>query len=256
MIGFAEVAPRLSAGSTSHPLLAGTRLWSSLSTDEREALAGVAVAVRHHSAHVPLRRAEPSDALLIVLEGWTCRYIATRRGGQIIVNLALPGDIANLDAVRVDRPDHDVWTITDATIATIARDDVLALADAHTGIARTLARLAAVETAVLGNQALSLSRRCARERVAHLLCELSVRLGGERDNANSFAFPLRQDRIGDLTGLTNVHVNRTMQQLRREEAVEVAERVLTIPDVAALRRIADFDPRYLYAEPFSAAHAA
>ena len=84
---------------------------------------------------------------------------------------------------------------------------------------------------------------------AHLLCELSVRLDAEDGNESSFAFPLTQEQIADALGLTSVHVNRTMQQLRTESMVATANRTMTLPDVQGLRQIGGFDPRYLHIDP-------
>lgn len=95
---------------------------------------------------------------------------------------------------------------------------------------------------------LSLGRKPAVERLAHLICELSVRLDAQSGNESSFAIPLTQEHIGDALGLTSVHVNRTMQQLRGEGLIVTAERMVTLTDVAALRRIGGFDPGYLHIE--------
>jgi urease accessory protein UreF len=103
-----------------------------------------------------------------------------------------------------------------------------------------------VENAVQSQWALSLGRRSARERLAHLFCEMSVRLDAEDEGESSFAFPVTQEQVADALGLTAVHVNRTMQQLRAEGMVVTGSRTITLPDVQGLRRIAGFDPRYLH----------
>jgi CRP-like cAMP-binding protein len=131
----------------------------------------------------------------------------------------------------------------------LSRDRALALLTQYPGIARAFMWLGLIENATLSKWTLSLGRRSAIERLAHLLCELSVRLGAESDEESSFAFPLTQEQIGDALGLTAVHVNRTMHQLRADGLIEIANRYLTIPNIAKLRQAGGFDPRYLHVAP-------
>ncbi len=94
---------------------------------------------------------------------------------------------------------------------------------------------------------LSAGRRTALGRVAHLFCELLLRLqisGLVEDD--SYDFPLTQVQLADCLGLTSVHVNRTLQQLRKDGLIELRDRKLRILDRAGLKRVAEFDPCYLY----------
>jgi CRP-like cAMP-binding protein len=125
----------------------------------------------------------------------------------------------------------------------------LALADENLGIARTFTWAALVENAILSKWALMLGRQSARERLAHLLCELSVRLNAEADNASSFPFPLTQEQMADALGITPIHVNRTVRHLRMDGLIETTRRTLAIPDVARLRQVGGFDPYYLHITP-------
>jgi CRP-like cAMP-binding protein len=229
-----------------------TRLWAAgfLSREEQHALEGAATPVKSVGPNIDLvREGERADTLLIVTDGWACRYTTTREGGRQLPALLVPGDIGNLDSLMFDRLDYSVRTITQTMIVALPRDRALALSAQHPGIARTFTWLGLIENAILGKWTLSLGRRSATERLAHLLCELSVRLGAENDEESSFAFPLIQEQIGDALGLTSVHVNRTMQRLRTDGLIETANRTLTIPDVAKLRQVGGFDPRYLHMAP-------
>lgn len=248
-----RIAPRHSSR------LVGTRLWAShfLSRDERDALEDAVVSTRSVNANTDLvREGERMDTLFIVAEGWACRYTTTREGGRQLPALLVPGDVGNLDSLMFDRLDYGVRTLTQATIVALPRDRALALAAQHPGIARTFTWLALVENAILSKWALSLGRRSAKERLAHLLCELSVRLDAEDGNESSFAFPLTQEQVADALGLTSVHVNRTMQQLRSDGMVATANRTIILPDLQGLRQIGGFDPRYLHAEPAAEAQLA
>jgi CRP-like cAMP-binding protein len=190
--------------------------------------------------------ADTADNLMIVTKGWAYRYTCARDGGRQLTALLVPGDIANLDTLLFERVAYSVRTLTDVTVVALPRRRALALVDGYPGIARTLTGLAVIENAIASKWMLSLGRRSARARLAHLLCELVVRLGGDDGNDVTVPFPLRQEQIGDILGLTTVHVNRTVRQLRAEGLVRICDRLLSIPDVAALRCVAGFDPAYLH----------
>jgi CRP-like cAMP-binding protein len=198
-----------------------------------------------------VREGERAATLFVVTDGWAYRYTTTREGGRQLTALLVPGDVGNLDSLMFDRLDYGVRTSTRAEIVALPRDRALALSAQHPGIAHTFTWLALLESRVLSKWALSLGRRSAIERLAHLLCELSVRLDAETGDETSFPFPLTQEQIADALGLTSVHVNRTMQHLRNEGLIETANRAMTIPDVAKLRQVGGFDPRYLHIAPLA-----
>ncbi|MDV5825740.1 Crp/Fnr family transcriptional regulator [Sphingobium naphthae] len=221
-----------------------------LSKEERQLLEAAILPPRVIRAGTDLaREGERADSLFIVADGWACRYSTTSDGRRQLPALLLPGDVGNLDSLLFDRLDYGVRTLTEATIVTLPRDRALALAAQHPGIARMFTWLALVENAILGKWALSLGRRSAKERLAHLLCELSVRLGNDDEAESSFDLPLTQEHIADALGLTPVHVNRTMQQLRTEGLIVSGNRKMTLPDVVSLRKLGGFDPGYLHIAP-------
>lgn len=261
MIEGVHSATSLLTRTASRPLslLPGTRLWAAgfLSREEQHALEEAVSPVKSVGPNIDLvREGARADTLFIVTDGWACRYTTTREGGRQLPALLVPGDVVNLDSLMFDQLDYGVRTITQMTIVALTRDRASALAAQHPGIARTFTWLGLVENAILSKWTLSLGRRSAIERLAHLLCELSVRLGIENGNESSFAFPLTQEQIGDALGLTSVHINRTMQHLRTDGLIEIANRTLTIPDVAKLRQAGGFDPRYLHVAPRGAAQLA
>ena len=234
------------------PSLANTRLWASgfLSREEQHALEDAVSPVRTVAPNIDLvREGDRADALFIVTNGWACRYATTRDGSRQLPALLVPGDVANLDSLMFDRLDYGVRTITHSKIVALPRDRALALSAQHPGIARTFTWLGLVENAIQSKWMLAIGRRSALERLAHLLCELSVRLGAGHDGESSFPFPLTQEQVGDALGLTSVHVNRMTQHLRANGLIASASRTITIPDVAKLRQIAGFDPRYLHIAP-------
>lgn len=234
--------------------LADTRLLSPgfLSREEKQALENAMSSPRSIRPNVDLiREGDRSDSVFVLTEGWAYRYMTTPDGARQLPVLLVPGDVCNLDVLMFSRADYGVRTMTRATFMALPKAPVLALAAKYAGIARTFTWLALVENATLSKWALLLARRPAKERLAHLLCELTVRLRGEQGNTSCIAFPLTQEQIGDALGLTAIHVNRTMQRLRADGLVVITGRVMTLPDVAHLQKICGFDPHYLHAGPVS-----
>ena len=246
---FVDLAERLPLGGSLAPdLLAGTRLGSAdLSTEERAALQAAIGPRRPVRAHAELLgEGDACDRMVMVVEGWACRYITARNGARQIVGLLVPGDIANLDVLAFDRPDYGVRMLSAGAFAAVPRVELRSLADKHPGVCRALARLTLIESANLRRMAMCLGRMSARQRVAHLFCELAVRLGHDGPASLSYALPLTQEEIADVAGLTAVHVNRTLRQLRDEGLVAWRRGTVALLDVPTLRRAAEFDPAYLH----------
>lgn len=231
------------------PTLARSRIGAApfLSPDEREALRQCIATKRTVRAHAEVvREGDLGDRLYFLLEGWACRFRTTRDGRRQIVALLMPGDLCNLTTAMSGRSGSGVRMLTAGSVALVHRERLHALARDFVGIERALAWLAVANVATLEQWMLGLGRRSARERLAHLLCELAVRVGDDRRVGEiAFDMPLTQDHLADVLGLTPVHVNRTMQQLRAEGLITSSPRRTIIPEIAALRDVGDFEPRYL-----------
>jgi len=186
-------------------------------------------------------------AIHVLLEGWAARFKILVNGSRQIPALLLPGDICDIDALHLDRLDWGTTALTPVTVAAISRDKLIQLIDRQSGVRAAIGRMAAVENAVATQWAVCLGRRSARERLAHLLCELFVRLEAVRAAGDSgFTLPLTQEEIADVLGLTAVHVNRTLQNLRSDGLIQLRDHRLTVPDMQALRGLAGFDGLYLH----------
>ena len=218
-----------------------------LSDVERHALEEIAVSPRSVAPNIDLLREDDrAEHFHFMLDGWACRYKTTRDGARQIVALLLPGDAVNLDAFAFGRMDYGVRTFTAVKMISVSRDRLIALADQHPGIVKTLAWLAMTENAALRQWSVRLGRQSAKQKLAHLLCELSVRLGYiESDPDSGFDLPLTQEQIADTLGLTSVHVNRTLRRLGVAGLIAPRHRAMKIVDLDGLRRVGDFDPAYL-----------
>jgi CRP-like cAMP-binding protein len=190
-----------------------------------------------------------SGTLFLLVEGWAFRHETARNGSRQIVGLALPGDFCNLDVLAFGRVDYGVRMLTAGTLLTIERDKALALGLCYPAIAAMFAQAAFVEIAILSRWALCLGRLSAQERLAHLLCELATRRGYTEDQRQArIDLPLTQEQLADVLGLTPVHVNRVVQQLRGAGLIAMRGRTMEIFDYQGLRAIAGFDPAYLHRE--------
>jgi CRP-like cAMP-binding protein len=196
-----------------------------------------------------LREGETPRSVFIVLEGWACRYKTLPDGRRQIVSLFIAGDLCDLNIYILKEMDHSIGAITNLKVAEISREDFERLMLEHPRITQALFWNELVTVAVQREWTLNVGQRTAYERIAHLLCEIFMRLrsvGLTKDD--SCHFPLTQVDIADATGLTAVHVNRTLQELRREGLVELHGRTLTIPDFQGLRNAAMFNDNYLHLE--------
>lgn len=191
-------------------------------------------------------RGQPAR-LHVVLEGWACRFKLLPDGRRQITSLLLPGEICDLDTLYVTTSDYTVCALTACTVATIDRSTLRDLATSQPAIGEALGVLMALDNAMLTERSACLGRRSARERVAHLLCELLVRLmlvGHGR--GNGFTLLITQEEIGDTLGLTAVHVNRVLQGLKNDGLIEQRGHNIVISEWGLLRRIAGFQPGYLH----------
>lgn len=220
-----------------------------LSAEDRRALGEIATAPRQFRVGIDLvSEAVRTDMIFVVTGGWACRYKMTRDGARQITGLVVPGDVCNLDSFMLPQVNFGVRTLTALAAIRLPRERVQALAAKRPAIARAFTWLISVENAVLSEWALSLGRQTARERLAHLFCELAVRLGGTRSDTPSYELPVTQEQLADALGITSVHVNRTLQQLRADGLVAIEAGRVTLPDLAALRRVGGFDGAYLHAD--------
>lgn len=194
-----------------------------------------------------VRQDERPDTAHLVLEGFACRYKTLENGSRQNVSLLLPGDICDLHVAILDVMDHSIATLSPCTIAFIPSATILHLMEHHPRITRAFWWSTLVDEAIMREWLVNNGQRPADQRMAHLFCELLVRLQvvGLAD-ASGYELPLTQYEIASTLGITLVHVNRTLQSLRAADLVEYKGRRLTIPDVERLNAYCDFDAGYLH----------
>lgn len=240
-----------SAASCSIPGLAvASKLeaFTRLSPDDRQALA----AVTRNSRIVDARRdliaeGDKPRFVHLMLDGWACRYKTLPDGKRQIVSLFVPGDFCDLNVYILKQMDHSIGAITRLKVAMITPEEMNALTAERPRITQALWWHELVTTAIQREWTLNLGQRSAYERLGHLLVELYVRLkvvGRAHDGLCDF--PLTQNDLADATGLTAVHVNRTLQELRRDGLIELERRQLNILDIERLKDASMFNANYLH----------
>lgn len=214
----------------------------------RAVLDGLAASTEAVPAHTDLvREDEVPRGVLLVLEGMAFRYKMRANGGRQIMAYLVPGDMGNLDVSLLDRMDHSIGTFSACKVAWIKPDALADIRQDHPQIARAMRMGTLVDEATLREWLMNVGRRSSIERLAHLFSELLLRLRVVgRSSADSYALPLSQGELADTTGMSSVHVNRSLMELRRRGLIRFGGKTLTILDVLALKALAEFKPHYLH----------
>lgn len=232
-----------------NPLVRKLEQFVRLSGEDKQMLLRVSgERIRSFDAHEDIiHEGDRPEHLNLVLEGWACRYKVLEDGRRQIIALFLPGDLCDLNVFVLRQMDHSIGTITPARVSEISRGGFEELMLGHPRVAQALWWELLVTAATQREWAVNLGQRNAAERMAHLFCEVFLRLrtvGLTTDS--SCDMPLTQAELGETTGLSAVHVNRTLQELRGAGLIVLRDRVLTIPDLDALRSAALFNDGYLH----------
>lgn len=230
------------------PLLSKVQRWQRLDEKEQAALLELphSVAVFGPGKYL-VREGEAPPHASLLLSGFAFRHKSTGNGARSIHAVHMAGDFVDLQNCLLTRADHSVQTLGKTKVALIQRQDILRLAREHPNVALALWQDTLVDASIFREWITNVSRRDAATRIAHLLCELGVRLElhgvSERDN---FELPLTQEQLADATALTAVHVNRTLMDLERDGLFTRTARFVVVPDWHRLAKAGDFDTAYLH----------
>ena len=223
---------------------------SVLNRNEQEAvlnLPGYAEQVHSNRDFVPLGKRV--DHSCLVVAGIVGRFKQNDEGVRQITAVHIPGDMCDLHSVVQPTATSALQSLS---VATILRVPHSALRDAtarYPALAEAFWRDCVVDTAILSEWVLNVGRREAKARIAHLLCEIATRLGANcAGNDFVFDLPVTQAQLGELTALTSVHVNRTLQSLRCDGLIEWHRQVIRVPQWDALQKCGEFDAAYLQAD--------
>ncbi|HET8613157.1 MAG TPA: Crp/Fnr family transcriptional regulator [Sphingomonas sp.] len=229
-------------------LLRRLERFAGLSPDDAALARDLAQRTRLIPAHADIVRiGDPPGDLRLIVSGWACRYRMLEDGRRQIITLLLPGDLTDIHACAFARMDHSIGALTDIHFAEIPHDRIEQAMLASPAIRRALRLDMLAKAAIQREWTVSLGQRTAFERIGHLFCELYLRLDAAGLAAGtSCEMPITQTDMADLTGITPVHVNRTLQDLRARGLITLKGRVLDIPDFARLQHDVLFSPDYLH----------
>jgi CRP-like cAMP-binding protein len=182
----------------------------------------------------------------VILSGWAARYQILRNGARQITRLLLPGDAYYFDSSPNGIAIEEVITLSPCKTVNILHSAMRRVIESFPAVGEALRNYGCMENAVLSSWVVNVGRRDALERMAHLICESHYRLSVvDPKQGHTMPFPLTQDDLADVLGLTPVHINRKLQQLRQEQLITLRSKQLTILDLRTLQQVAGFDSAYL-----------
>lgn len=184
----------------------------------------------------------------VIVSGLVARFDQTVEGERQIVAFHVPGDMADLHSAVRPIGTGGLSTMCDSTILHVLHTDIFALCARYPAVAEALWRDCMLDAAVLAQWVVNVGRRNAQTRLSHLFCEMASRYGTDREWVLDFPFQVTQGQLADATGLTAVHVNRTMGKLRLDAVVSHRRGKIKIHDWARLARLGEFDADYLVAD--------
>jgi CRP-like cAMP-binding protein len=240
---------------TPEPLIRKLESITDLTEAERAALLHLPLSVRSLKADADIVREQdrPSQCCL-VLEGFLFRYKILPAGKRQIFSFHIAGDIPDLQSLHLTVMDHNVATLVPSTVGFIPHHAIRELCLAQPRLAGILWRDTLIDAAVFREWMAGIGRRSAYARIAHLFCELYLRLkavGLIKDL--TFELPITQAGIADALGLSTVHVNRSLQELRAANLISLRGGRLTVRSWERLQQAGEFDPTYLHLDVKAAA---
>jgi CRP-like cAMP-binding protein len=204
-----------------------------------------------------LRSFEPGESILaegdtptqvcLLRSGYLYRQKVVGSGARQILAIHIPGDIADLHNALLSYADHSVQALTVAQTVMIPREAIVALANLRPRVAMAMWHETLVDGAILREWITRIGRRTAQVRLAHLLCELMVRLrAAGQAGASGYEIPMSQEQLADCTGMTAIHLNRMLMSLERAGAIGRRGRSVTVLDWNRLVELGDFNGAYLH----------
>jgi CRP-like cAMP-binding protein len=241
----------LASDAISAALIRRMRASSGISDEDIEAIRTLPIAVRNFAADQTVARdGSRATECCLIIEGFCMRSKTTSQGSRQILSIHIPGEIPDLMGLHLHVMDHDLSTLTAAKLGFISHEAVRVMHRKRPVVAEMFWRDTLIDAAMFREWIVNVGQRPAPARLAHLIVELRERLKviGFVDGA-TFEMPLTQEQVGEALGVTSVHANRVIKQLRQDGIVEVHRGQVTVLDEGKLMELADFDDRYLHLSP-------
>lgn len=235
--------------SALEPLVSRLAYWQKLEPADRAALLVLPHTVKSlQQHHYIIRERDRATYSCLMLSGFAIRHKIVGGGYRQIVAIQMKGEMVDLQNTLLATADHSVQMLTAGQVALIPREAINRLAFERPAIGRAMWLDTLVDASIFREWIANVGRRDARTRIAHVLCEFALRLKvaglGEQ---TGYQLPMTQEQLGDATGLTSVHVNRTLKLLEAEGVIQrLSPRSITIGDWKNLADVGDFDSGYLH----------
>jgi CRP-like cAMP-binding protein len=219
-----------------------------LQDEDREALLNLPYRVnRVDAGRYLVREGATTDNSILILSGLAYRHKFTADGSRQIVSIHIPGDFVDLEGALLNVADHNVQALTRCEIATVPTEALRTLVDTHPRLARAMWVDTLIDASIFREWIMNVGRRDARERLAHIFCEFALRLEvAGLGSTDGYELPMTQEQLADASGMTAVHVNRTLKGLDAEGLIQRERRFIYIPDWERLRDVAGFNALYLH----------
>jgi CRP-like cAMP-binding protein len=221
---------------------------SVLGSEEQQAVLALPFAVVHLRAnHDFVRINEKTSHVSFIASGLAARFGQTRDGARQITAFHIPGDIADLGSAVGPAGVCGRTALCDTTVLRIPNTAIRAVASLYPAVAEAFWRDCMLDAAILMQWALNVGRQPAKTRLAHIFCEMAIRMGGDCEVLREYTFPVTQDRLADATGLSGMHVNRSLKALEAEGLMTASRGRIYILDWARLADVGEFEAAYLLA---------
>lgn len=221
-----------------------------ISAEDRAAFHGLPFSIRDASSgSYIVRERDQIKSCCILLSGFAFRSKIVGNGGRQILSIHIPGDLVDIQHAMLGTADHNIQMLANGQVALVPVAAIKEIISKHPTIGHAMWLETLVDGSIFREWIANVGRRDARTRISHLLCEFTVRLhAAGLAEGNRYELPMTQEQLGDATGLTAVHVNRTMQILRTAGLISSNKRSITIEDWKGLTTVGDFDTAYLHPE--------
>ena len=235
--------------ATLEPLLEKLLYRSDLSKEDRAAVLELPFTIKAmERSHFIVRERDVARYSCVLLSGYAIRSKVVASGERQIVAIQMKGEVVDLQNSLLGVADHSVQMLSSGSVAMIERQHIIALALARPAIGLAMWIDTLIDASIFREWIANVGRRDARTRIAHLLCEFAVRLrvAGLGEDTN-YELPMNQEQLADATGMTSVHVNRSLKALEKDGLIERPNpRTVHIGDWRALAEVGDFDSNYLH----------
>ncbi|WP_198585856.1 Crp/Fnr family transcriptional regulator [Pararhizobium haloflavum] len=234
-----------------NPLLLHLEKRDALSPAERDIILEMSANQKVFPAKVDIVREgdNPTESCML-LSGFSARYHILADGKRQISAIHVPGDFVDLHSFLLARMDHSVAALTDCRVAMVPHTHLRELSQTQPHLTRLLWLSTLIDAAIHRRWIVTSGRLSAAGQLAHLICEMFCRLQVvEMVEEDSFRLPISQIELGDALGLSTVHINRTIRELRERDLIRWQNSQITIVNWTSLKRFAQFEPIYLNLEP-------